>query len=82
MTPSPSSKSIPVIAAAGAVLATLLLASAPAQALQTPETFKRLPAPAFAGVPPTAAGDETAYLAGGCFWGVQGVFAHVKGVKQ
>ena len=25
---------------------------------------------------------ETAVLAGGCFWGMQGVFQHVKGVKQ
>jgi peptide-methionine (S)-S-oxide reductase len=25
---------------------------------------------------------ETAVFAGGCFWGVQGVFEHVKGVKQ
>lgn len=25
---------------------------------------------------------QTAVLAGGCFWGVQGVFEHVKGVKQ
>ena len=27
-------------------------------------------------------GSETAVLAGGCFWGVQGVFQHVKGVSQ
>lgn len=27
------------------------------------------------------AGTETAVFAGGCFWGVQGVFQHVKGVK-
>jgi peptide-methionine (S)-S-oxide reductase len=25
---------------------------------------------------------QTAVLAGGCFWGVQGVFEHVKGVRQ
>src|ERR1700722_13537152 len=25
---------------------------------------------------------ETAVVAGGCFWGVQGVFQHVKGVSQ
>lgn len=31
----------------------------------------------------TASGDsETAVLAGGCFWGVQGVFQHVKGVTK
>lgn len=28
----------------------------------------------------TNAGPETAVFAGGCFWGVQGVFEHVKGV--
>jgi peptide-methionine (S)-S-oxide reductase len=32
---------------------------------------------------PKAAGSlQTAVLAGGCFWGMQGVFEHVKGVKQ
>ena len=25
---------------------------------------------------------ETAVLAGGCFWGMEGVFEHVKGVKR
>ena len=29
-----------------------------------------------------APGTETAVLAGGCFWGVQGVFQHVKGVSN
>ncbi|MGU7775931.1 peptide-methionine (S)-S-oxide reductase MsrA [Burkholderia sp. MR1-5-21] len=40
-----------------------------------------MPAPAL-DESPTASHDETAVLAGGCFWGVQGVFEHVKGVKQ
>jgi peptide-methionine (S)-S-oxide reductase len=32
---------------------------------------------------PKAAGPmQTAVLAGGCFWGVQGVFAHVRGVRK
>ncbi len=31
---------------------------------------------------PASAQGETALLAGGCFWGVQGVFQHVKGVKS
>ena len=30
----------------------------------------------------TATHSETAVFAGGCFWGVQGVFEHVRGVKQ
>jgi peptide-methionine (S)-S-oxide reductase len=29
-----------------------------------------------------ASGTETLILAGGCFWGVQGVFQHVRGVEQ
>ena len=31
---------------------------------------------------PSTAHSETAIFAGGCFWGVQGVFQHVKGVKS
>src|SRR5574340_1136863 len=29
-----------------------------------------------------AKGRETVVLAGGCFWGIQGVFEHVKGVMK
>ena len=32
--------------------------------------------------PANGAHSETAVFAGGCFWGVQGVFEHVRGVKQ
>jgi peptide-methionine (S)-S-oxide reductase len=32
--------------------------------------------------PKAAGAPQTAVLAGGCFWGVQGVFQHVKGVQQ
>lgn len=32
--------------------------------------------------PKTAGAMQTAVLAGGCFWGVQGVFEHLKGVKR
>jgi peptide-methionine (S)-S-oxide reductase len=31
---------------------------------------------------PASGATETAVLSGGCFWGMQGVFEHVKGVKQ
>ena len=51
-----------------------------------------MPAPAQEGIPiPPAAVDEpagpagateTALLAGGCFWGVQGVFQHLDGVEK
>ena len=38
----------------------------------------KVPAPAV--VEPVTGKRETAIFAGGCFWGVQGVFSHVKGV--
>jgi len=40
--------------------------------------------PEYAGSDPLAStkGKETAVLAGGCFWGVDAVFRHVKGVKM
>ena len=39
--------------------------------------------PAFVGTsqPAAAAGEQTAVLAGGCFWGVDAVFKHVRGVS-
>ncbi|MDB6164397.1 MAG: msrA [Xanthomonadaceae bacterium] len=40
-----------------------------------------LPAPIVKG-PPNTERDQSAYFAGGCFWGVEGVFEHVRGVKQ
>jgi peptide-methionine (S)-S-oxide reductase len=41
-----------------------------------------LPAPTADAAAPAAGAMETAVLSGGCFWGVQGVFEHVKGVKK
>ena len=40
--------------------------------------------PPFAGDPqaPASKGKQTAVFAGGCFWGVDGVFKHVKGVSS
>ncbi len=40
-----------------------------------------LPAPALDEAR-TSATEQTAVLAGGCFWGVQAIFQHVKGVKS
>ena len=39
-----------------------------------------IPAPAFDAKAPASAGAQTVVLAGGCFWGVQAVFEHTKGV--
>jgi peptide-methionine (S)-S-oxide reductase len=41
---------------------------------------KKIPDPVAA--PASMASSETAVLAGGCFWGQQGVFEHVKGVTH
>jgi len=41
---------------------------------------RQIPAPA--SDPANTAASETAVLAGGCFWGQQGVFEHVKGVTR
>jgi peptide-methionine (S)-S-oxide reductase len=65
------------------LLGTLLLASAGGLAVSgsRAEDARAVPAPSMdehAG----AAKSEVAVLAGGCFWGVQGVFQHVKGVQQ
>jgi peptide-methionine (S)-S-oxide reductase len=63
--------------------AALLLASSialfasPARA----EEGIKIPAPIVA-EPASTSPTETAVLAGGCFWGVQGVFQHVEGVKN
>ncbi len=50
---------------------------------QTETQARRLPAPAVdggrAGAP---VGLRTAVFSGGCFWGVQGVFSHVRGVAH
>lgn len=44
------------------------------------ESAVSIPAPAYAA--PEPAGQQTAIFAGGCFWGVQGVYAHVRGVRS
>jgi peptide-methionine (S)-S-oxide reductase len=44
------------------------------------EEARAIPAPAVDEPAASNAGTEVAILAGGCFWGVQGVFQHVDGV--
>jgi peptide-methionine (S)-S-oxide reductase len=41
-----------------------------------------IPSPAVDDTIATAKGQQTVVLAGGCFWGIQAVFEHVKGVKS
>jgi peptide-methionine (S)-S-oxide reductase len=63
---------------AGPAAAILLLLGAPACAAA--EKAVEAPAPALDA--PSSARQETAIFAGGCFWGVEGVFSHVKGVQR
>ena len=61
-----------------ALCATLpLLSAACARADESP---RALPAPVVDNA--RTGTTETAVLSGGCFWGMQGVFEHVKGVRQ
>jgi peptide-methionine (S)-S-oxide reductase len=62
------------------LLFALALALAPLAA-QAAEPAVVIPPPTADNAAPTAA-LETAVLAGGCFWGVQGVYQHVKGVTN
>jgi peptide-methionine (S)-S-oxide reductase len=57
----------------------LVITATPLTALHA-DTYQKLPAPTAQAAAPR--GLQTAILAGGCFWGVQGVFAHVKGVTK
>jgi peptide-methionine (S)-S-oxide reductase len=59
------------------ILAGLAIRSYPAAA----EGPRALPMPAV-DAPPAQAKSAVIVLAGGCFWGVQGVFQHVKGVTN
>lgn len=66
------------LVAAGMTLAALAILSFNIARADSPRT---LPA-AMVDNPKAAGGLQTAVLAGGCFWGTQGVFQHVKGVRQ
>ena len=70
----PAFGSVAIVAAASLALGGL---TAPAQAEE-----KVVNAPAAKRVAKEGTGLKTAIFAGGCFWGVEGVFSHVKGVKS
>jgi peptide-methionine (S)-S-oxide reductase len=73
----------PFVAPALAVLAVVALV--PLSGILPPaaaEEGQVVPLPAHDEPLASAPGMETAVVAGGCFWGIQGVFQHVKGVTQ
>jgi peptide-methionine (S)-S-oxide reductase len=63
-----------------AVLALAMIASAATPARAQDDSIPVLPLPALDEQPGQSGSPETIVLAGGCFWGMQGVFSHVKGV--
>ena len=67
--------------AAGAALAVALATQSQAQSFGGAEPAVAIAPPA-QDEPSTGARTETAVFAGGCFWGVQGVFQHVRGVQR
>jgi peptide-methionine (S)-S-oxide reductase len=69
-----------LLIASGAVAFAGLALALPWRASLAETAPRVMPAPA-ADVAPSG-GLQTAVFAGGCFWGIQGVFEHIKGVTQ
>ncbi|HEX4348275.1 MAG TPA: peptide-methionine (S)-S-oxide reductase MsrA, partial [Vicinamibacterales bacterium] len=65
--------------AAMAIVAVVIVATTLNGYLVSAEAARVVPAPVV-DMPATQEARSVAVLAGGCFWGVQGVFQHVKGV--
>src|SRR5499427_10025072 len=62
--------------------AALLVALAVSLALAKASKGEPIPAPASDSALASKPGEQSAVLSGGCFWGVQAVFQHVKGVMS
>jgi peptide-methionine (S)-S-oxide reductase len=79
----PPSRSLRARLCGGAVLAGLAGALLLHQPSRAADEARRLPPPAMDVRPADEAhGLQSVVLAGGCFWGVQGVFEHVRGVER
>lgn len=66
--------------AAGIAIGTLAVLAA-TMAVDHAQAERAVPVPAARSDVPAAPGMQTAVLAGGCFWGMEAVFGHMKGVK-
>jgi peptide-methionine (S)-S-oxide reductase len=62
------------------VLFASLLGATACSAKASPSPSAALPAPVQDAPRAATAGQQTAVISGGCFWGIQAVFQHVKGV--
>lgn len=69
-------------ALACATLFVSLLGPAATMPAQAAEPAVVIPAPALNPAPLAGSGSRTIVLAGGCFWGPQAVYEHIKGVTQ
>jgi peptide-methionine (S)-S-oxide reductase len=78
----PNPRLLPMLKAASrAVMGAVLFGLMVCAPVSAAEPAVAIPAPAYDA--PKAAGPvQTAVLSGGCFWGVQGVFEHLIGVRQ
>jgi peptide-methionine (S)-S-oxide reductase len=63
-----------------AIAAALVIFAALGSRAKSPRNNAEFPRPAVDQPAATAKGKETAVLSGGCFWGVQAVYEHTKGV--
>jgi len=70
------------IGASMLLTAALLVAAGATVTRLGAEEARVIPAPAVDEQPRPEAKEDVAVLAGGCFWGVQGVFQHMKGVTN
>lgn len=71
------------LAGPGKVIGLIVLVALAIASLSNPSSARQeVPSPRVDAPLASKAGLQTAVLAGGCFWGVEAVFEHVKGVKD
>ncbi len=76
-------KNSPVVGKIGTLIAVLILAATVIwNRVQATGGSIALPDPAVDAPLAAKSGEQIAVVAGGCFWGIQAVFQHVKGVKD